>query len=384
MHERTIIFDAKSLYFVSGRLIVKQYGAIDGLIIIYDDIVLNSETNINNIINELNQKQQMDTVDVDKLDYFYYNLTSRVTKTVQSITRRFPANYVKNMQIQYAVDEEVLILFCYSIPLIVIVLFISSKQNRIHYSYKIDEQTCENISNLILSSSSSIISRLHSVSLTAILPECTPNDYNWINTSKYIHKSDKLLVKVSKQRNCIFHHDMNYDAIAFKLALQRVKQPYILFFNLSISQQTESHFEASFLLLTTAQQYSLILNNLRNQPGFLTKNRIKLNEFRTVIFSVQAKYFKVPRVRLFAQSQSDSRIVSKINSVIGSRADSRVMSFYLSREETEMYQKYFDDSVEFYDRGINTPCQILIVKITTFNVKDLLKEDIICKAINFV
>ncbi|CAL6112874.1 Conserved_hypothetical protein [Hexamita inflata] len=165
MHERTIIFDAKSLYFVSGRLIVKQYGAIDGLIIIYDDIVLNSETNINNIINELNQKQQMDTVDVDKLDYFYYNLTSRVTKTVQSITRRFPANYVKNMQIQYAVDEEVLILFCYSIPLIVIVLFISSKQNRIHYSYKINEQTCEKLSNLILSSSNSIISRLHSVSL---------------------------------------------------------------------------------------------------------------------------------------------------------------------------------------------------------------------------
>ncbi|CAL6112878.1 Hypothetical_protein [Hexamita inflata] len=177
---------------------------------------------------------------------------------------------------------------------------------------------------------------------------------------------------------------MNYDAIAFKLALQRVKQPYILFSNLSISQQTESHFEVSFLLLTTAQQYSLILNNLRNQPGFLTKNRIKLNEFRTVIFSVQAKYFKVPRVRLYAQSQSDSRIFSKINSVIGSRADSRVMSFYLSREETEMYQKYFDDSVEFYDRGINTPCQILIVKITAFNVKDLLKEDIICKAINFV
>ncbi|CAL6114396.1 Conserved_hypothetical protein [Hexamita inflata] len=384
MHERTIIFDAKSLYFVSGKLIVKQYGAIDGLIIIYDDIVLNSETNINNSINELNQKQQMDTVDVDKLDYFYYNLTSRVTKTVQSIIRRFPANYVKNKQIQYAVNEEILILFCFSFPLIVIVLIICSKQNRIQYSYKIDEQTCENLSNLILSSSSSIISRLHSVSLTALLPDCTPTDFNWINTTKYIHKSDKLLVKVSKQRNCIFHQDMNYDAIAFKQALQRVKQPYILFFNLSMSQQTESHFEASFLLLTTAQQYSLILNNLRNQPGFLTKNRIKLSEFRTVVFSVQAKYFKVPRVRLYAQSQSDSIIVSKINSVIGSRADSRVLSFFQSQEETEMYQRYFDDSVEFYDRGIHTPCQIQIMKITTFNVKDLLKEDLICCAINFL
>ncbi|CAL6056897.1 Conserved_hypothetical protein [Hexamita inflata] len=222
MHERTVIFDAKSIYFSSGKVIVKQFGAIDGILVIYDNIILNSQFDIIRQLHDLNAKQYINTFNISQLEHFYFNLTQRVTKSVQTITRKLPNNYNPSGIIQYTTKEYIIVLFSYSIPIIIISLIIILKQqNYISFSQNIYHQLYQN--DII----SGLNSRTCSVSQLLQLNSSVKHNFNLVDHNLYMHKVKKLSQSLV-MNNWVFQQDIQ-DMAALSQIINSLKYPYILF-----------------------------------------------------------------------------------------------------------------------------------------------------------
>ncbi|CAL6082299.1 Hypothetical_protein [Hexamita inflata] len=168
-----------------------------------------------------------------------------------------------------------------------------------------------------------------------------------------MHKVKKLSQNLL-MHNWVFQQDIQ-DVVALSQIIHSLKYPYIMFKHLIYVQQ-DQHLDASFLILTTSQQYSLILSSLRNRPSYLQATFVQLKEFRTVTFKTQMKNFNVPRVCLYSQNgKVESRIMSRVNSKNGSR-------IYSLTSECQEVEKYFDDPA-FYERNNNTPCSVQNIKL---------------------
>ncbi|CAL5976276.1 Conserved_hypothetical protein [Hexamita inflata] len=73
IHQRTVIFNAKCDYFISGQIIVKQFGAIDGLLVIYKHVITSD-------FNE-NQNQNNLFLSMENISHYFDNLNSRTLST---------------------------------------------------------------------------------------------------------------------------------------------------------------------------------------------------------------------------------------------------------------------------------------------------------------
>ncbi|CAL6050622.1 Conserved_hypothetical protein [Hexamita inflata] len=87
IHQRTVIFDAKCDYFISGQIIVKQFGAIDGLLVIYKDVILSD-------FNE-NQRQNFSFLNLENISQYFGNLNSKALSTTYYAQSIFPELYNK-------------------------------------------------------------------------------------------------------------------------------------------------------------------------------------------------------------------------------------------------------------------------------------------------
>ncbi|CAL6084475.1 Conserved_hypothetical protein [Hexamita inflata] len=180
IHERAIITDLKSDYFYSGKILVKQFGAIDAILVIYiDEIQTNSK--YNNI--KFNQFQNL-----DNLSFYYNDLNNRKSRTSYSI-QQVP-KYKEIQQIIFKRNELTLMYFTYIFPIITLIL-LYFVLNYYNMNYK-----TENYYKYI----QLLTSDLKSDQITPII-----NKYNSFNTQcqYFIQKHQKLSNLQINIKNCM-------------------------------------------------------------------------------------------------------------------------------------------------------------------------------------
>ncbi|CAL6049736.1 Conserved_hypothetical protein [Hexamita inflata] len=347
IHQRSVIFKASCDYFVSGYIIVKQLGAIDGLLVVYQDIVLSN----------YNQDLQLiRTNTIDDISYYYGNLNSRTQSSTYSTNYMYFNN--ENSVILYK-QEIIVILYQLSLPVIILLLIlvrqVSVSEPKFDF-YSEDQELFQEIlsQNINIHNPRMITNHINFIkSLQSDIFYNIQSINTYLPLTEYIFAND--LKKYQYLQN-IVNHDHIYKYLQ--------KQ----------TEQKEQPNMFSFQILVTSQQYSVILNAILRNKSWISNQYIKFTG------SLQVKYI------------SNTILQIKYNSRLASKTSSRVMSSYDLLQDVqkqnqsieqilEVYvSKVFDDSNLFCDRKLYTPCKVTIFKfkspIILYNIQlsDLLEQ----------
>ncbi|CAL5981629.1 Conserved_hypothetical protein [Hexamita inflata] len=340
IHQRSVIFDASCDYFVSGQIIVKQLGAIDGLLIIYKDVVLS------------NYNKDLELIDtnvlaVDKISYYYGNLNSRQQSTTYSTDYKF--NGSKDNIIPNLGKHEIIVIsyqICIPVILLIIVLVnnIISKQHQDLGYYKDDQ-----ISSL-------------STQFQIVKPRFIRNHVGLIQSirSEIFYNIDTSEQSTRQQlmQNYIFSNDLQ----KYQLLQNVTTHEQIFQYLLAQTEPAEQPNHFSFQILVSSQQYSIVMNNLIRSSSWLSTQSI------TYTGSLQVEY-----------NSMSSRIQSRVSS--GNLLE-RNLEF---EHDVEIYvSKVFDDSNLFTDRKLNSPCKVSMCKFRSYAIKYTHVNDIIEQSLHIL
>ncbi|CAL6001171.1 Conserved_hypothetical protein [Hexamita inflata] len=332
IHSRSVIFNAKCDYFMSGQIIVKQFGAIDGVLVIYKDIVLQKNIIIPQTIE--------DSSNLDSLEYYYHNLTARDIKRTIQITN---ANQqIFTSEITFETQETVLLSFIFALALIVFVLIIcyNSKCSNGSYMYYQDHLTKK------------VINQQQSLNLSQYVDPIYHKAHQVSFESSDFDTQDKLLqLRIQMQNNIIFRQDIIYVQLN-QIDLFEKRQ---MFKNLTYQKYVDTNYQVSFTILTTAQHYSLILNQLKKQQTHL-KSKKENVQTPFLTFKINNKSFRIPRVKRYLSLESRNISESVSNAISKNQSNISVNDSYC--EEDEHYYRIFDDRSNFYDRKLQRPLQM--------------------------
>ncbi|CAL6001161.1 Conserved_hypothetical protein [Hexamita inflata] len=335
IHQRSVIFNAKCDYFMSGQIIVKQFGAIDGVLVLYKDIVLNKNIIIPQIIE--------DSSNLDSLEYYYHNLTARDIKRTIQITN---ANQqIFTSEITFETQETVLLSFTFALALIVFVLIIcyNSKCSNGSYMYYQDHLTKK------------VINQQQSLNLSQYVDPIYHKAHQVSFESSDFDTQDQLLqLRIQMQNLIVFRQDIIYVQLN-QIDLFEKRQ---MFKNLTYQKYVDTNYQVSFTILTTAQHYSLILNQLKKQQTHLKNSTLNLI-VPQLIFTISSKSFRMPKVKHYLTF--DNRNISESISTILSKTQSNISAADSVCEEDEFYQKIFDDRDYFYDRRLQKPQGVQVI-----------------------
>ncbi|CAL6000130.1 Conserved_hypothetical protein [Hexamita inflata] len=350
MHTRTIIFNASSPYFYCGKIFVKQFGALDGLLIIYEGVTFNTQESIN-----LYQKQFLEQYDeatnIHKLDQHYYNLTSRDVKTTQIIRT---SNIINKIAISYKKFEIILLIYCFSVPLIVLII-LSLQPLRPNGTYY-DDIDVENISK-----------NDPDINLLNQIDEI---DYNQQNNTFYIVPQPRKFkcLTFNAYRRVLFTADQTYynNYIDF---------PHNLLQSIVFQPETELN-EISFQIFTSSQQYALMINQLKKCTSYLQSTFVNLSGSLTLKYNITAHSYQRPRLSTYkAENVNGSVVSSRIPSRLPSKLPSLINSFTLSfKDNDEYYQMCFDDSGLFYQKRFSSPLGAQILKFSRQKITQSIDE----------
>ncbi|CAL6101267.1 Conserved_hypothetical protein [Hexamita inflata] len=325
LHQRTVIFNAASRYFFQGQIVVTQFGAMDALLVIYRDVVLNSDETIANYPlseKELYYSNDDGATNIEKLAALYQNLTARDTKQTYTFVRT-----EQNLNIpkyQFSTFEVKTLLYIFSLPLIVFILQAMQNQvfkNNKQHSYLIlDEQQFIQI----LQTQTAIQFKnyndnlfLGNQKLTKLTESSHHKELNIV----------RVLNKLAPTRFYVFPDDartFNYQQI--KLVLVNIHNPQYIMSHLHHIQLEHENLYVSFQLLISQQQYSLILNQLQHGKTYLTNKLMRITGSKQVIYHCnQCQILQKPKIGLYITNQNDgSKLISAIQSKIGSKTMSFV------------------------------------------------------------
>ncbi|CAL6001296.1 Conserved_hypothetical protein [Hexamita inflata] len=359
LHQRTVIFNAASRYFFQGQIVVTQFGAMDALLVVYRDVVLNDDETIANYPlseKELYYLNNDTTTDVNKLNKLFQNLNARDILQTFTIISKFPANYQFIQKFQYLRVECIIMCYIFSIPLIVYILFVVKNnfdQTAVNYQYFEDQ--CFDIDEKISQSTRLYVKQHENL--------CT---YLYKNTlskipESYHHKElniVRVLNKLAPTRFYVFPDDartFNFQQI--KMVLANIHNPQYIMSHLHHIQLEHENLYVSFQLLISQQQYSLMLNQLKQRKSYLTSKHVQIMGSKQVIYRINQRSFKVPQMRLYmSKEKNGSKIVSTIHSKVASRVISNTLSFDSSiSEDFNILDIIQTDLIE---REQLTPCQI--------------------------
>ncbi|CAL6027143.1 Conserved_hypothetical protein [Hexamita inflata] len=350
MHTRTIIFNASSPYFYCGKIFVKQFGALDGLLIIYEGVTFNTQESIN-----LYQKQFLEQYDeatnIHKLDQHYYNLTSRDVKTTQIIRT---SNIINKIAISYKKFEIILLIYCFSVPLIVLII-LSLQPLRPNGTYY-DDIDVENISK-------------NDPDIN-LLNEIDEIDYDQQNNTFYIVPQPRKFkcLTFNAYRRVLFTADQTYynNYIDF---------PHNLLQSIVFQPETELN-EISFQIFTSSQQYALMINQLKKNASYLQNTCVNLSGSLTLKFSITAHSYKRLRLATYKSENINGSVVSsRIPSRLPSKLPSLINSFTLSfKDNDEYYQMCFNDSGLFYQKRFSSRLGAQILKFSRQKITQSIDE----------
>ncbi|CAL6003396.1 Conserved_hypothetical protein [Hexamita inflata] len=348
IHQRSVIFDANCDYFVSGQIIVKQFGAIDGLLIIFKNVVLSNYNEELELINT-------NVLTVDKISYYYGNLNSRKQSTTHSTTYTFGDNKF-NVVLNLSKREIIVVLYQMCIPVLMLILlfvhnFSISKPQFDYYSVEDSISTFSAEPQL----NSQRVIQNHVCLIQSIQSELFYIDSTEFNSTKLI-------------QNYIFHNDLQ----KYQILLHKNTHEQIYQFLLKQTETFEPN-QFSFQILVSSQQYSIIMNNLMRNISWLQNQSIIFNGSLQVKFAQQNV---IKMVRIYSSSKQ-SRIQSRVMS------SSNLLQSNINQKELEieMYvSRVFDDSNMFMDRGLKSPCKMIAFQFKSnaikqnTNINDILKQ----------
>ncbi|CAL6069480.1 Conserved_hypothetical protein [Hexamita inflata] len=357
IHQRSVIFNASCDYFLSGQIIVKQLGAIDGLLIIYKNLVISNYTKDFKVVIQPS---------VDGIMYYYGNLNSRQQSTTYS------TNYVFNntniIKLNLSIQETVTIMYQICIPLLllIIILVLKFKISKPSFDfYYSEDQKMED---------QKILSYLSSESKTCNHRRIR-NNINYIQSVnselfyniEFVESSSRLQLTTG----LIFQDDLS----KYQFLQNRATHEYIYEYLLKQTEVKEQSNMFSFQILVTSQQYSVIMNGILRSKSWIS------NKFILLTGSLQVRY----------NSCHDANVLKARNSRHTSRQPSKLASRIMSSnnllqtiqepnvkrqgQDLEVYvQKVFDDSNMYIDRKLSSPCKVSIFKFSTIIINTQLDD----------
>ncbi|CAL5991264.1 Conserved_hypothetical protein [Hexamita inflata] len=324
IHQRTIIFDATCDYINSGKIMVKQLGAIDGILIIFEDVTL-SNFNEDLIIVDNN------FLAIEKLAYYYNDLNNRNQSTTYYTRTIFPFNYSNTITFQLTVSENTVILYSMATPVILLVFLIIWFQNRQHkiinYIFEVDD--FPNITSSSIQSGSNVI----------VNAEDNYYFQQQIKCNQLIRKQNRIKIEYFQ---VLFSSDYRKYA---NLSLIPLHTSVFHFILLQASNELN---HLSFQILVPAQQYSLLVNSIVQRKSYLRDLYLKFNGDLQI-----------------NSNSSQIKVVSKNKSKQGSQIVSQIISKRQSFENISLeYKGVFESMNEFYDRKDSTPNTIQIISFS--------------------
>ncbi|CAL6019155.1 Conserved_hypothetical protein [Hexamita inflata] len=336
IHQRSVIFDASCDYFVSGQIIVKQLGAIDGLMIIYKDVVLSNYSKDPELIYE-------NVLTMDKISYYYGNLNSRQQSTTYSTKYKFNGSK-NNIILNLSKREITVILYQMCIPVILLTLVLANQFQAQKFAFHHYTDTEEILINQLPQTQRNKhrIIRKHTNLIQSI-------------KSEVFYNIDSIEQNIKQQQNTnyIFLNDLQKQLILKNITVHG----QIYQFLLKQNKPTEQPNQFSFYILVNSQQYSILMNNLMRNQSWLQNKSITFKESIVINYKENLKIVKVRNSRY--QSRIQSRVMSSSN-LLKNIYDPKEQQ---NEQQTEIYvSKVFDDSNLFMDRKINSPCKVSIFK----------------------
>ncbi|CAL6005893.1 Conserved_hypothetical protein [Hexamita inflata] len=337
VHQRSVIFSANCDYFLSGQIIVKQLGAIDGLLVLYKDVVLT------NYSKEFAVSASHTIGDISN---YYGNLNRRSQSTIY-ITK-YQLNYKNIIILRLSKQENTLIFYQMCVPVIISIIifarkllvakpsfdfYCSEEQNQQIFSPRLENIECypRRIINQI--------NLLHLVDYEIFF------NINFIEYSSKSQTIPELIFANDLRKNLLLQHGATHEHIyEYLLKLTETKdQPNVF----------------SFQILVTSQQYSVIMNGIQQ-----SKSRIS-NKFVKFTGSLQVRYKASTNVSVL--KARNSRYTSRIQSRVMSSSDLfqavQQPNEKPNDQDLEVYvSKVFDDSNLFMDRKLSSPCKVSIFK----------------------
>ncbi|CAL6088935.1 Conserved_hypothetical protein [Hexamita inflata] len=343
IHQRSVIFNANCDYFVSGQIVVKQLGAIDGLLIIYKDIILS------NYSKEFKVVIANSIADVSN---YYGNLNQRQQSTTFSTKYQFN-NYNNSVMENYISTQEItVILYLMCIPIILLIILLFSKvtiQNQSFDYYESEDEKQLSIS----------------IEHKQNNQRSIQNQINILHNAKQevLYYTENFLEFLSQQQmiKLIFTNDLQ----KYQFLQNGVIHEHIYQYMKKQSDINEQPNMFSFYILVSSQQYSIIMNGILRNKSWISNQYIKF------LGSLQVRYNTNSNVSVL--NSRNSRHTSRIQSRIMS--SSNLLQIQNSKDQelnVEIYiSKVFDDSNIFIDRNLNTPCKVSIFKFRSTLVNTL-------------
>ncbi|CAL6077351.1 Conserved_hypothetical protein [Hexamita inflata] len=333
IHRRTVIFNAQCDYFISGQIIVKQFGAIDGLLVVYKDVVTSD-------FNEKHSNNQQ-FLKIENLQYYSGNLNKRDKSTTYYSNQLFPVIYNKYQLTIMNFRDNICILFICLFIIITtsIITFLRQfrKYQQISFQYYSDvELQQEKIQNTIQ------IQLLYHYQINYVkkfvFQQLNPQKVRIINT---INKNNLQL---------IFGTDMNKYGY-----LKLIQLPQLILENLILKHNTSNYNDLSFTILASSQQYYIMKNNLLKTKSWLQNIQTSITGSMHVTYKSKVQNFKKLKVK-----HVDSQSVSMASSVMSSFDNS---TFQFNDSQCQFAETPCADQMyEFYDRNIDSPCVVRILQ----------------------
>ncbi|CAL6011430.1 Conserved_hypothetical protein [Hexamita inflata] len=361
IHQRSVIFDASCDYFVSGQIIVKQLGAIDGLLIIYKDVVA---TNYSLNLKLINANT------INNISYYYGNLNSRSQS--MSYSTKYLFNRNTNQELRFSRQEITLILYQMCIPVLLLIVILVLKfqvsKPSFYFYYSEDQK---------------ILSYFSSESKTRN-PRRIKNNINCIRSVNselfynidFIESSNRL----QSITGLIFQNDLS----KYQFLQNQPTHEYIYEYLLKQTEAKEQPNMFSFHILVTSQQYSVIMNGILRSKSWISNKFVKLTG------SLQVSYNSSHDVNVLKarNSRHASRLPSKIASRVMS-SNNLLQTIYEPKESQdqsnieEYVSKVFDDSNMFMDRILNSPCKVSIFKFRGVAIIQNIQLDVVLEQSKF-
>ncbi|CAL6060293.1 Conserved_hypothetical protein [Hexamita inflata] len=309
IHQRSLIFNAKSEYFFGGNIIVSQYGAIDGILVIYKNLTINGQEVLSDMIHNHSQLQIQyeHSSNIQKLEQVYQNLTARSNIVTQTLkTRQLKSQIIPKL----SSFERGTIIFILIIPLLILCYFISRNiifnqlQNTNLFYCQVDNNNYQNQ-----------YQQQNIFQQQEFGDRAQPKNYispkYAITLKKRLFKTnlDKLLIK----RNFIFENDQRvYDNQSYNNIIKNIASPLEILSYTIMHKMSHEHAYVSFYLLTSQQHYFMILNQLKSQNIKRDNNQINLPENK-LIFNQTSLIFR-PKVKIMNDQMNSSFCLSNSQS----------------------------------------------------------------------
>ncbi|CAL6079132.1 Conserved_hypothetical protein [Hexamita inflata] len=330
IHQRTVIFDAKCDYFESGKIYVKQLGALDAVLIIYQDVILSNYTLEQSINNSFTP---------ETISYFYNDLNSRELATTYYAYNIFPDTFIDpTTSYQFPISEIPVIMFIFCVPLILnIVFLVIRKLFRKQQSYELFENF-EQISYVDSSTCVKYKKRFIINHLNYKQRTITELAENYTLNEEYMFQNQQYLIFDSDQKQ------------QFSLSSLVIYEQLFPFLKLQ-SNQTEN-FQFSFSILVPSQQYSQMINSVILRKTYLSNHFLQINCKQVMYKTIITKIMPV-------KSSNASKRVSRLNSVVNSQ----------NQSESNFISMSYDMN-EFYYRNTFSPLRVQIYTFKTYQIEE--------------